>query len=577
MVRPLRFSLLLFASAALCHAAEPGWLDLASPIITPAEKKAYVSLKGEDREKFEETFWGTKNITAREYRDRFDYIDANFGSGKFGSGVNTDQGRVYLSLGPPNKITRIPSSRSFNPIEIWYYSEIPGVLNTEVALMFYLKNNVGLPKLYSPTRDTIRALLLPQAANVDLFGPNDDLTEQQIRQSIQAPPGEDEIVSASVNVASGVRYEENDTIIGRVASPQFMLATPITALVKSRFIVSRPKLDILETPSPFGGSQVDLGLEVTAQKTLDVEVLANEITVYQNHLSLKFPDPAPIRYTHRLDLLPGTYRLIFDVDGKHFPYSLIVPDPVAPNLEAMSEILRADRTDMTAEHRLTPFSFESNQFDLNADGKAVLIALPEPQKVTWMIRSGTEVVWRSVSDAASAAWPAAVAWTTLPSHLPPGTYSIEANTASKSKRSPLVIRADKPSAAASTVLSFNANLAPSLRYAFVGHQWLLRGKLDEARKSLSASLDKGATEAAEIELARVDALSSQLDSARNRIRSVLAVHADSFEALAVFAYIETKFQDYPAAAELYRRALAVQDSPNLRAALAELDRKGSGN
>lgn len=567
----MRYSLLLFAAAALCHAAEPAWLDLVAPIITSAEKKTYLSLKGEEREKFEEAFWGTKNVTAREYRDRFDYIDANFGSGKFGSGVNTDQGRVYLSLGPPNKITRIPSSRIFNPVEIWYYSEIPGVLNTEVALMFYLKNNVGLPKLYSPTRDTIRALLLPQAANVDLFGPNDDLTEQQIRQSIQAPPGEDEIVSASVNVASGVRYEENDTIIGRVASPQFMLATPITALVKSRFIVSRPKLDILETASPFGGSQVDLALEVTAQKSLDVEVLANEITVYQNHLGLKFPDPAPIRYTHRLDLLPGTYRLIFDIDGKHFPYSLIVPDHVAPGHEAMSEILRADRTDMTAEHRLTPFSFDGNQFDLNGDGKAVLIALPQPQKVTWMIRAGTEVVWRSVSD------PASVAWVSLPSNLPPSTYSIEANTASESKRSPLVIRADKPSAVASTVLSFNANLAPSLRYAFIGHQWLLRGKLDEARKSLSASLDKGASEAAEIELARVDALSGQLDSARNRVRSVLAADPDSFVALSVFAYIETKFQDYTAAAELYRRALALQDSPNLRAALAELDRKGSGN
>ena len=45
---------------------------------------------------------------------------------------------------------------------------------------------------------------------------------------------------------------------------------------------------------------------------------------------------------------------------------------------------------------------------------------------------------------------------------------------------------------------------------------------------------------------------------------------DSFEALSVFAYIETQFQDYPVAAELYRRALAVQDSAALRSALSNL-------
>ena len=77
--------------------------------------------------------------------------------------------------------------------------------------------------------------------------------------------------------------------------------------VKSRFIASHPKLDIFENSSVYGGSQVDLGLETTVQKQFDIEVLHGDVTVYQNHLSLKFPDPAPIRYTHRLDLLPGTF------------------------------------------------------------------------------------------------------------------------------------------------------------------------------------------------------------------------------------------------------------------------------
>ncbi len=562
----MRKLLLLLAVAAVSHAATPAWLDLVAPIITPAERKTYLSLTGEERAKFEEAFWSHKAITAKEYNDRIAYIDGKFGSTKLGSGANTDQGRVYLALGPPNKVTRIPSSRIFQPVEIWYYSVIPGVINTEVSLIFFQKNGVGFLKLYSPTRDTIRALLIPQSSTVNMFGPNDDLNEAEIRNNLQVSPGEDEIVSASVNVAAGIRYEGNDEIIGKVASPAFMLGTPPTAEVKSRFIAAHPKLDIFQAPSIYGGSQVDLGLEVTTQKSLDLQVLEGDLTVYQSHLNLKFPDPAPVRYTHRLDLLPGVYRLIFDVDGKPFPYSLTVPDHLA-----MGEVLRADQTDMTAEHRQTPFSFEGKQMDLNPDGKVAIVSLSQPEKVTWLIRRGTEVVWRSVSE------PAPISSVALPAGLPPGDYRIEANTASESRITGLTMKRETEGAPESTVLSYNANLAPALRLAFVGHQWLLKGQLDQARRSLQASLDKGVTEEAQIELARADSLEGKLDEARDRVQRVLAAHPDSFEALAVFAYIETRFQDYTVAAELYRKALSVQDSPSVRAALAEIDRRERGN
>ena len=174
----------------------------------------------------------------------------------------------------------------------------------------------------------------------------------------------------------------------------------------------------------------------------------------------------------------------------------------------MSEILRADQTDMTAEHRLTPFSFESNQFDLNADGKAVLIALPEPEKVTWMIRSGTEVVWRSVSDAASAAWPAAVAWMTLPAQ------SSSRHLFNRSQHGVKVKALSAGGAPAREAFSRSIHCAflqcepgsgSALRLcrpSVAAQRETRRG----SQESLAASLDQGATEAAEIELARVDAL-----------------------------------------------------------------------
>src|ERR1700722_1249909 len=555
----MRKSLIILLVAAVCYAAAPTWIDLVAPIITPSEKKAYNALASAERPKFEEAFWAGKAITAKEYSKRVAYIDAQFGSTKPGSGANTDQGRVYLALGPPNKITRIPSSRIFQPVEIWYYSTIPGVIKTEVSLMFFQKNGTGFPKLYSPTHDTIRALLVSQSSTVHMFGPNDDLNEAEIRNSLKVPPAEDEIVSAAVNVAKSIRYEGNDEIIGKISSPAYMLGIPLTAEVKSRFIVDRPKLDALQVTSLYGGSQVDLAFEVTAQHNVDLEILQGDLTVYQNRLNLKFTESASMRYTHRLDLLPGAYRAIFNVDGLSCPYTLTIPEHVA-----MGEILRADQTDMTAEHHQTPFSFDGKQLDLNPEGGFLVVAVPQPGIVKWVIRKGVSgVLWRSSTKANQVA-------VAEPPSLPPGVYKLEAYTENDVRIADFVVKDKNDSTPLSTVLSFNANLYPALRYAFVGHQWLLRGKLDEARQSLQASLAKAVTEEARIEQARANALAGDLDAAREKVKSVLAVRPDSFEALSVFAYVETRFQDYRVAAELYRRALALQESSAVRAALAKL-------
>ena len=387
--------LLLFALATVSYAAAPNWLDLVAPIITPAEKKAWLALTAAERPKYEEEFWSHKAISASDYSERVAYIDAKFGSSKPGSGVNTDQGRVYLALGPPNKITQLPSSRIFYPIEIWYYSVIPGVINTEVSLMFFQKNGVGFPKLYSPTLDTVRALLNPQSSNVHMFGPNDGLNEQDIRNVLKVPPSEDEVVSAAVNVASGVRYEGNDEILGKVSSPGYMLGlkmrTEVNSMVTSRLVTAHPKLETVESVSTFGGSQIDLKLETSAQREIDVEVFEGDAAVYQNQLHLRFPDVTAVLYTHRLDLLPGSYRVIITVDGNASPYGLEV------HSAQIGEIQRANwGGDVSG--RATPFEFDGRQLELNPEGRYAVVPLPRPGKVTWMIRRGGQMLWRGYSD-----------------------------------------------------------------------------------------------------------------------------------------------------------------------------------
>lgn len=556
--------LFLILSAVALNAAAPSWIDLVSPIITPAEKKIYLSLQPEARAKFEENFWTGKSITSEEYFERLQYVDAKFGSTKRGSGLNTDQGRVYLSIGPPSHVSQIASSRIFVPIEIWYYDTVPGIhLTTELHLIFYQKNSLGLFKLYSPNLDTVRALLLPESATINMFGPNDTITEASIRQNLTTSPTEDEIVTAAVNVASGITYEANDTILGEITSPLYTLGKPQQADVRSKFIVARPKLDLLESASAYGGSQVDVRLNVTASHEIDLQVLEGLATVYQNKLRLHLPKPQAIAYTHRLDLLPGSYRLIFTIDSKTYGYALDVKEQAQ-----MSEIVRADPAGDVAG-RQTPFEFDGREWELDNEGRYAVLVVPKPCTVRWTLRRGLEVRWRSTTQAQQ------IASIELPqAGYEPGAYQLEASLDDEpggdSRILEFEIGREKHETAAPIAVSFNANLAPALRFAAIGHQWLMRGKLDEARHSLQASLDKGLTDAAQIELARVDALAGRLDAARDRLRVLLSTEPKSFEGLSVMAYIETKFQDYTVAADFYRRALAVQDSPAIREALASL-------
>ena len=268
-----------------------------------------------------QAFWDDKAIAADEYFRRLSYVDANFGSGKPGSGVNTDQGRVYLALGASNGITRVASSKYFFPLEIWNYAGVPRLgIGSELRLIFYLKNGRGLPKLYSPTVDTIRALLVPQAGLLGMFGPNDEISEADIRGTLNYSPTEEEIISAAVNVSPGIKGSGNQEVLGRVASPQTMLRRDLQPLVHSEFSVWRPKMEMLLSRSKYGGMQVDLSFELEARAEVSLEVLEGDSTVWRNVIALKFENARAVQLLHRLNLLPGSYRVVVGADKKNVPF-----------------------------------------------------------------------------------------------------------------------------------------------------------------------------------------------------------------------------------------------------------------
>jgi GWxTD domain-containing protein len=98
--------------------------------ITAEERKAFLSLPAESREKFIEDFWvrrdptpGTpENEYRTEYYARIERSNRLFRGGG-APGWLQDRGRVYITLGPPDSRITYPRGVTFYglPTEIWWY------------------------------------------------------------------------------------------------------------------------------------------------------------------------------------------------------------------------------------------------------------------------------------------------------------------------------------------------------------------------------------------------------------------------------------------------------------------------
>lgn len=304
---------LLFAS--IFSFGADAWLERVAPVIDRSERERYLSLAtAEERANFQEAFWQSKSITSDEYFARVTYVDDKFGSTRAGSGANTDQGRVYLALGAPTAMHRVPSSRLFVPTEIWYYDHVPGLTySSRLQLLFYRARETGFYKLYSPRLNTLRSLLLPQAGMRGLFGVNDELNANDILNQLNVAPAEQEIVEASVSVAQGVTGSGNSEILSLVANPKAMLGRTPTEATRSRirYATERPKVDYRQFATPENLVAIDLRIAAKVQALLIVEVPG--IESYETKLD--FATPQPIDYSQRLYLLPGRYYLQVQVDG----------------------------------------------------------------------------------------------------------------------------------------------------------------------------------------------------------------------------------------------------------------------
>jgi GWxTD domain-containing protein len=106
------------------------WHLQVSYIITPDELTRYRGLTTtQARDSFIAAFWQGRDpspaTAANEFRDEFmrrvDYANSHFvdPNNVPHPGVESDRGRIYVTLGPPDKVERYPSGAH----EIWRYSE----------------------------------------------------------------------------------------------------------------------------------------------------------------------------------------------------------------------------------------------------------------------------------------------------------------------------------------------------------------------------------------------------------------------------------------------------------------------
>lgn len=138
-------------------------------IITPREREVFVRLEDEGRrDRFIEEFWRNRDPSpgteANEYRDlhyeRLAYAGRIYGRETPREGWETDRGRIYILLGKPQSVNRLPNTQEAVPVEVWFYAVDPALgVPAFFYLIFFKDSGVGEYRLYSPSIDGPTKLL----------------------------------------------------------------------------------------------------------------------------------------------------------------------------------------------------------------------------------------------------------------------------------------------------------------------------------------------------------------------------------------------------------------------------------
>lgn len=134
------------------------FLRNVEPIMLPSELDAFLSLDTDARrDAWIEHFWKIRDpnpATPRnEYRIEYPKLRAEV-ENRFGEFLS-DQARVFLARGRPDRILRVEQCRRYlQPVEIWSWKHLPGA-GDDVKILFYVpRDGIGY-QLWVPLRDKL--------------------------------------------------------------------------------------------------------------------------------------------------------------------------------------------------------------------------------------------------------------------------------------------------------------------------------------------------------------------------------------------------------------------------------------
>jgi GWxTD domain-containing protein len=152
-------------------AEQSRWLEDVSPIMTKTEREVFLALKtNRERERFIGLFWRTRdpqpdtsdNEFQREYLQRVAFADQNFGHGTSRRGNQTERGYFYLLLGPPLERSQYTTQSQLVPLELWFYKgQVEYGLPDYFYLIFYQPQGMGEFRLYDPGTEGPETLVIP--------------------------------------------------------------------------------------------------------------------------------------------------------------------------------------------------------------------------------------------------------------------------------------------------------------------------------------------------------------------------------------------------------------------------------
>ena len=192
-------------------------------IITSKERDVFQKLQTDkEREIFIEAFWkqrdptpGTpRNEFMEEFYQRRNYANDYFGRGTPRPGWKTDQGRIYITLGPPRNIEDHSHINGVYPVQIWSYTgDAKYGLPTGFNIIFFKRHGTGEYILYSPVNDGPESLIADWGTGLMEDYRNDDkdlraaykqltkLAPNLAYQTLSLIPGE-RVLEGTVSLAS---------------------------------------------------------------------------------------------------------------------------------------------------------------------------------------------------------------------------------------------------------------------------------------------------------------------------------------------------------------------------------------